>query len=81
MTEHEAIAKLQEIIRNTAGKEIKLSVTDDLRDNSELDSLDLVMFLIEFENQSGLKLPEADQLGKEGWHKVSRLAKALMSAS
>ena len=78
MTEQEAISKLQKIIQDTASKEIKLSLTDDLRDITDLDSLDLVMFFIEFESQSGLKLPEADQLGKEGWHKVSRLVHALM---
>ena len=80
MTEQEAIHILQNIIQETAGKEVHLSISDDLRNSPALDSLDLVMFFIEYENRTGVKLPETDKLGEEGWHKIDKLIEGMLKS-
>ena len=55
-----------------------VSPDQDLRDDDLLDSLDILVFFMELEKETGVAVPETETLVEEGWYKVDKLCAELM---
>lgn len=58
MTKDEAMAKVQAALSEAVDEEVKIETGQDLVEDDILDSLDVISFLFELEEQTGLKFPE-----------------------
>lgn len=72
MTEEEALAKINEAILSAVDDAEPVSIEQDLKEDDVLDSLDMISFLFELEESTGLKFPEGD-LDDHGLYKISNL--------
>lgn len=59
MTKDEAMAKVQVALNEAVDEKVKIEAGQDLVEDDILDSLDVISFLFELEEQTGLKFPEA----------------------
>lgn len=79
MTEKEALVRITEIINSISGKNLKISLEHDLRDDDVLDSLDTMVFFMELESQTGLSIPDSENLVEDGWYKINKLCTELVA--
>lgn len=77
MTEHEALKIITRLVHKVSGKDVDVSADHDLRDDNLLDSLDILVFFMELEKETGLAVPETERLVEEGWYKVGKLCAEL----
>ena len=77
MTEQEALKAITRLIHKVSGKNVEVSTDHDLRDGNLFDSLDMLVFFMELERETGLAVPETEKLVEEGWYKVKKLCEEL----
>jgi len=78
MTEFEALSKLKDIICKVSGKNIQIDINQDLRNDNILDSLDILLFFMELEKESGISIPETEELIQNGWYNIRKLCDELI---
>ncbi len=79
MTELGALEIITRLVHKVSGKKTKIVLEQDLRKDEILDSLDMLIFLMELEKETGLAVPETPILVKEGWYKVSKLCREIVN--
>lgn len=77
MTELEALNQITWLIEKVSGKKKEISANTDLRKDNILDSLDMLIFFMELENSSGVRVPDTDKLIAENWYSVEKLCNEL----
>ena len=77
MSEQEALRVITRLIHKVSGKNVDVSADHDLRDDNLLDSLDILVFFMELEKETGLAVPETETLVEEGWYNVGKLCAEL----
>lgn len=73
MTEKNALQIITRLVNKVSGKDIEILIDQDLRKDEILDSLDILVFFMELEKETGIVVPDTSILVKEGWYKVSNL--------
>lgn len=80
MTEQEALKTVSELIHKVSGKTMEIRLEQDLRADNLLDSLDILVFFMEFEKETGISVPETAALvQQEEWYTVRKLCQELAS--
>lgn len=73
MTKVEAKNILEKILFDITQNKISLNFHHDLQKDNILDSLNIFVFFMEVEIQTGLVIPETTSLAKDGWYKIEKL--------
>lgn len=68
---------IAQLVHKVSGREVTVSLGQDLRDDL-LDSLDILVFFMELEKETGIAVPETETLVEDGWYKVDRLCAEIM---
>lgn len=79
MTDSEALDLITSLIEKVSGKKKEISANTDLRKDNILDSLDMLIFFMELENSSGVRVPDTEKLIAENWYSVEKLCEELKS--
>ena len=77
MAEQEALEIIAQLVHKVSGREVTVSLGQDLRDDL-LDSLDILVFFMELEKETGIAVPETETLVEDVWYKVDRLCAEIM---
>lgn len=77
ITHTEALNKLTALIEKISGKKQDISMETNLRKDNILDSLDMLIFFMELENDTGISVPETETLISEDWYSVKKLCDEL----
>lgn len=78
MTNEEALKIIESLVSRVTNKDVTLSLTQDLRHDQILDSLDTLVFFMELEQETGVSVPEIDSLVEDGWYSVEKLCSELL---
>lgn len=81
MKESEALERIVRLIHEVSGKKVEVSLAHDLREDDLLDSLDTMIFFMELEKQTGVSVPETENIVEDGWYKVSKLCAELIATN
>lgn len=79
--ERESLQIITHLVHKVSGKDIEISINQDLRKDEILDSLDLLVFFMELEKETGIVVPDTPVLVKDGWYKVSKICFEIMEAT
>lgn len=79
MTEQEALKIVSELIHKVSGKTVEIRPEQDLRADNLLDSLDILVFFMELEKETGMSIPETATLVQEEWYSIRKLCQELAS--
>jgi acyl carrier protein len=80
MTQSEALALIQRALDETLQEHKQIRADTDLLEGEFLDSLESMVFLLELEKASGLKIPQEEDLVELGYYNVPKLL-ALLGAA
>ena len=78
MTKDEALAKIQEALTAAVDDDVEAQAGQHLVDEDILDSLDVISFLFELEETTGLKFPETI-VEEEGLMNVDKLCEYIIA--
>ncbi len=78
MTEKDALDIITGLVEKVSGKRKTVLLDSDLRKDNILDSLDILIFFMEFENMTGIAIPETETLISENWFSVYKLCQELL---
>lgn len=81
MNEKEALEIIRGLVHRVSGKDIEIVPHYDLRRDEILDSLDILIFFMELEKQTGVSIPDTSILIKDGWYQISKICKEIISTS
>lgn len=69
----EKLTAIQELLEKVCNKPISINTNTDLVEEKILDSLDSMVFFMQFEEKFNVKIPDEIDLKENGYYKVNKL--------
>lgn len=71
------LQELTECLENVCNKKVSINEHTDLVEDKILDSLDSMVFFLQFEEKFGIQIPEEIDLKEHGYYKVEKLLRLI----